>query len=496
VSTLKSVLENNPPRNDGSLHEAARKLYPDAVNLLIKAGHDVNFPSPKHGGRSPLGELCYACKGYKDLEGLYKTLNVLAAAKADPLRKFRGRTALFMAMENPDPIPLVTALLEVCFWKDLNDPNNIYEEGDYFYSPTIYIKKGIIEQPEATANEILRKLQNYNATDRYYAKESIQQPADAIGMPLRLRDLEHDRQINLRRPIEENIFEGKLKRADEEMANQQLLEERQDWGALQVHFEEVHMPPSAVPFKAEDEVEKSEEKRTESESIYRCDICGKSLPPGSVWTCRECDSAYCEDCRTIESSRSEEATLRQSHRHVLYRPEPRTLPDLPGWYPSTPLPVSVNPSSAQSIETPPTDSRNIRSARPTTPSWADFLSSSFVGASENANKRREQEESRKTRSSTLNKASSRTEFTDEENLHAPTNDDSEDIDEDVPVLGREPSQQLRMASFQFEPVSLPASRVPSDEGSSDGEEVDFDTGRDSPVFPPIDTEDARGKGIL
>lgn len=252
--------------------------------------------------------------------------------------------------------------------------------------------------------------------------------------------------------------------------------------------------PSEIPVPDGDEGQKIKEtEQTERKSIYRCDICGNSFAPGSVWACRECDIAYCEDCWMIESSRSEEATLTQSHRHVLYRPELRTFPDLPGRFPSLPPPFSENPSSAQSIETPPTNSRNVGSTRPKTPSWADFLSSGFVEGSENTDKRRGQEKSRKTSSSTVDKASSRVEIADEEDLHPPTHDDSEDRDEDFSILGDEPSQQRRMTAFQFEPVSLPASRVPSDEGSSDGEEVDFDAGRDSPVPFSIDPDDAKAK---
>jgi hypothetical protein len=228
VSALESILKKKPPRNDGSLHEAARELHADAVKLLVKSGHDIHFPSSKHGGRSPLCELCCACRGSKDPVGLQETLTALAAAKAEPLRKCRGRTALFMAMENANPGPVVTALIEACLWRDLNDPQNVYEEGDHFYSPTMYIKKGIIRQPEAIAKDILEKLNDFSATDRYYAKERMQQPRDAVGMPQRILDLDHKKWIRSSRlEEEEEDFERKLKRADQEMANRQLLSQRQ-----------------------------------------------------------------------------------------------------------------------------------------------------------------------------------------------------------------------------------------------------------------------------
>lgn len=97
---MNSLLKKKPPLNDGSLHEAARELHSEAVKILVAAGHDVNFPSLKHGGRTALCELCYECRGSKDLLALQSTLQECMAAKASPLRKCRGRTALFFAIEN------------------------------------------------------------------------------------------------------------------------------------------------------------------------------------------------------------------------------------------------------------------------------------------------------------------------------------------------------------------------------------------------------------
>lgn len=227
VSSLKSILKKHPPRNDRSLHEAARELHADAVKLLVKAGHDIHFPSSKHGGRSPLCELCYACRPSKDSVGLQETISALAAAKAESLRICRDRTALFMAMENANPGPVVIALIEVSLWRDLNDSQNVYEEGDYFYSPTMYIKKGVAKQPEVTAKEILEKLHDFSANDRYYAKERMQQPRDAVGMPQRILDLDHKKWIRCSILEEEEDFKRKLKRADQETANRQLLSQRQ-----------------------------------------------------------------------------------------------------------------------------------------------------------------------------------------------------------------------------------------------------------------------------
>ena len=228
TSVLTSLLKKNPLRNDGSLHEAARELHPQAIKILVKAGHDIHFPSARHGGRSPLCELCFACKGSENPIGLLETMTELNAAKAEPLRKCRGKTALFMAIDNPNPCPIITTLIEVCMWRDLNDPQNVYQEGDYFYSPTSYIKKGITRQPEVVAYDALRVLEDFNTTDRYYAKERMQQPRDAVGMPQMLLDLDHQKWIRSSRlEEEEEDFARKLRRADEEMANRQQNSQKQ-----------------------------------------------------------------------------------------------------------------------------------------------------------------------------------------------------------------------------------------------------------------------------
>jgi hypothetical protein len=154
LPAITSLLKKKPILNDGSLHEATRELH-SAVKMLVAAGHSADFPSLRHEGRTPLGELCYSSNGAENHSELHNTLSKLQVTKLAPLKKCRGRTALFLALENSNPVPVVARLIEVCLWKDLNDPSNVFEQGDYFYSATMYIKKGISRQPENVALEIL-----------------------------------------------------------------------------------------------------------------------------------------------------------------------------------------------------------------------------------------------------------------------------------------------------------------------------------------------------
>lgn len=226
VPALTSLIKKKPPPNDGSLHEAARELHPEALKILLAAGHDINFPSLKHSGRNPLCELCFKCKGGDDATGLHNTLWELNAAKAAPLRKCRGRTALFFALENEDPIPVITKLIEVCLWRPevLNDHANVFEKDNYSYSATMYIKKGLCTRPESVALDVLDVLQDASVQDRYYAKERMQQPSDAVGMPQRIADLDHKKWIRSNRLEEEQEdHERRLRREMQEMSQRDQL---------------------------------------------------------------------------------------------------------------------------------------------------------------------------------------------------------------------------------------------------------------------------------
>ena len=126
-------------------------------------------------------------------------------------------------MENLDPVPVVSKLIELC-WKDLNDPSNVFQQGDYFYSATMYIKKGICLQPEAIALRMLQLLEAVSIVDRYYAKERMQQPHDAIGMPQRILDLDRKKWIRSSRLEEEDEdHQRRLRREVEEMNQRDQL---------------------------------------------------------------------------------------------------------------------------------------------------------------------------------------------------------------------------------------------------------------------------------
>jgi len=208
--------------NDGSLHEAARNLKAEAVQTLVANGHGIDWPSAIHEGRTPLCELCANAEG--TLNDFTDTLSEIRDVKADPLRKCRGKTPLFHALENKNAVLVVRKLIEILLWEDLNDEKNVFEEGNHSYSATMYIKKGLCQQPRDVAEELLRELENFEAADRYYAKERMEQPSDAVGMPQRIADLDQKRWIRSNR-IKEDTEDHRIKirRTQEEYSNTDQL---------------------------------------------------------------------------------------------------------------------------------------------------------------------------------------------------------------------------------------------------------------------------------
>lgn len=126
VNSIKTLLKLKPRTNDGSLHEASRGLHADCVALLLKAGHDANFSSTKHNGLTALGELCMYCDEGESQDRIESCIDLLNNANMDPLRKYRGKTMLYMAMDNPKPVVLTSVLIERIMYKYITHKANVW----------------------------------------------------------------------------------------------------------------------------------------------------------------------------------------------------------------------------------------------------------------------------------------------------------------------------------------------------------------------------------
>lgn len=205
VQMMTSILAAEPCRDDGSLHNAARELNLAAVKVLVQAGHDPDFPSPLHDGRSALGEVCLKSAADADMtperERLtQKVMTFLLDSGSDLAIQANGRPLLHLCFTSQDPVATTRALLKSGMWKHINKPFNRYTDDNYTYSPTMWITKAMAALP--CKDELLSVLRASRATDAYYANSGAQ-PDDATGLPDDMAANERARRARMERLTQE-----------------------------------------------------------------------------------------------------------------------------------------------------------------------------------------------------------------------------------------------------------------------------------------------------
>lgn len=182
---MGNLLAFEPSKDDGSLHNAARELNLPAIKVLIQAGHDPDFPSTTHGGRSALGEVCLHGSDMGELtvekeKAMQKVMALLVEAGSDLAIKSHGKSILHLCFDAFDPVVTARALLKVGMWKHVNKPFNLYTDDTCTYSPTMYIAKVLPASDHQAA--LLTLLRANRARDVYYATTGPQ-PEGATGLP-------------------------------------------------------------------------------------------------------------------------------------------------------------------------------------------------------------------------------------------------------------------------------------------------------------------------
>ncbi|KAK1981682.1 hypothetical protein LZ30DRAFT_781848 [Colletotrichum cereale] len=201
IKMMSNLLAAGASRNDGSLHNAARELNLAACQVLVQYGHEPDFPSTLHGGRSALGELCRHCSGSGELTAarqklMERTVNFLIEAGSDITLRSEGKSILLLALESGDPVATSRTLLKAGMWKHINKKFNHFTDGKTTYSPTMYVQHVL---PAADHREALLKLLRANrAEDVYYANMGPQ-PEGAVGMPEDVEAQERTRRARLDR---------------------------------------------------------------------------------------------------------------------------------------------------------------------------------------------------------------------------------------------------------------------------------------------------------
>jgi ankyrin repeat protein len=274
VTSIVQLLSAHALNDDGSLHEAARCLHVDNATILIKQGHNPNFPSRFHSGRHALGELCLNAEvtNGAQLSKARQLIRMLISNGANPEFRARNeRSTVILALDNPHcALELTEALLETEVWQHLSDEAHMYRDASgLWYSPIKYVE--LVPSPSRARckTELIELLQDKGCTPRFYS-EHPEQPDGAIGMPApiaALADRQKEHQLSLRltreaaehaRSIEETSHKDMLRRKQEEqdadLAAQAIALAK--WQALeqQKHEFEVQRVRAAEHMKRQEKV--------------------------------------------------------------------------------------------------------------------------------------------------------------------------------------------------------------------------------------------------
>ncbi|KAK3374277.1 hypothetical protein B0T24DRAFT_704563 [Lasiosphaeria ovina] len=248
------LIKSKACANDGSLHEASRGFYLQAMRLLIESGHDPNYRSTKHEGRTALGEMARMAT-IDDITVAEEALDILCAADASPLLTVHGKTVIFLALDNQNNEPMTRMLLDRVLYRTLNSQENIFQQGVYWFSPTMYVCKGILLGPQS--RDLVQVLRDHGGEDRFYASLEETQPPDAVGLPEEILEFERerrarDRQIKQQEEEHANELRREMEKAQnvghirEELTQQQLrhrgLEHKQSITMdVEKHYNNAHI---------------------------------------------------------------------------------------------------------------------------------------------------------------------------------------------------------------------------------------------------------------
>jgi hypothetical protein len=132
---------------------------------------------------------------------MQKVMSFLVESDSDLTLKSHGKALLHLCLDAADPVATTRSFLKVAMWKHINKPFNQYVNGDYTYSPTMYVIK--VMKPSDTREQLLSLLRANRAVDVYYAN-SGEQPDDAVGLPEDMEVQERERKARLQRIAQES----------------------------------------------------------------------------------------------------------------------------------------------------------------------------------------------------------------------------------------------------------------------------------------------------
>lgn len=234
--SVANLLETGAPKNDGSLHHAICGLKTQVAELLLKNGHDPNFPSPQHQGRTPLAELLYLGEASPQSQGtIERIIHILRGYGTDTRKLVARRPLICWALDNKhDPVSMVSALLRAYLYRDLDEDFNFYNDGKFIYSPTMYVAK----RQDAHSDELISLLRTSGANKDVYYCLTGPQPEDAQGMPEEVAKIEMVRRSKLAMRQEEEEDLARRRRMEDEERNRMRRIEEEDYRRRKAREEE------------------------------------------------------------------------------------------------------------------------------------------------------------------------------------------------------------------------------------------------------------------
>lgn len=238
--SIRFLLDAKASPNDGSLHHAARTVNSEAINLLLKHGHDPNYPLPRLDGRPPLFELVFQSPLHlqttheppavkeKKMKLAIKALIDGGALTNARLPRAGNRSLLHHALDSPNPCLTTKALLDAGEYKNINAEFNIFSDQGFNFSPTKYVEKGASRGDKTQSPNLIQILKGFQAEDKLW-KDHGPQPPDFCGAPKDLAVMETKRREVERARIEQ-----------EETINQRMKFQRRDL-ALEAEKEQAIM---------------------------------------------------------------------------------------------------------------------------------------------------------------------------------------------------------------------------------------------------------------
>ena len=223
--------EARPLPNDGSLHDVAKLYRPDILEMLLRNGHDPNYRSELHGGRTVLEEICLnhhrgPCERYEPgicsfrhsaFDSGCRTMRIQnsigllmshgAKMQTEPLVP-GVKQSIFLAIDNghKDGYDLVYILLSIlskvslfsewrriCTKFDSLVPDEwLYLDDGVYRSPSIYLE----DNPHGGVDsaKLLSYMESHGLGRRRY-KLTGPQPVNAVGVPPEILRAEEERTL-------------------------------------------------------------------------------------------------------------------------------------------------------------------------------------------------------------------------------------------------------------------------------------------------------------